>query len=215
MRFTLPILAAAFVALAGGAQASTLSFGFDGSTDGWTVVDRIGDTNPGNVLRPQATGGVTGGYLEIDDNTGGFMELIGPSALNGDLSRFLGGNISFFVADLTGNARPRFAARFGTVTISGGGQTVSADAFTGTLTSDFQEAGIRLSAADFGTTNAVLASILSDVSEFRISTESQIGVVETVAIDNFQISAVPLPAGGLLLLTGLAGLAVARRRKTS
>lgn len=31
---------------------------------------------------------------------------------------------------------------------------------------------------------------------------------------NIDLSAVPLPAGGLLLLTGLAGLAVARRRKT-
>ncbi|MFN4128274.1 MAG: choice-of-anchor C family protein [Paracoccaceae bacterium] len=33
------------------------------------------------------------------------------------------------------------------------------------------------------------------------------------ALDNVQISAVPVPAGGLLLLTGLAGFAAMRRRK--
>lgn len=35
------------------------------------------------------------------------------------------------------------------------------------------------------------------------------------ALDNVRVSAVPLPAGGLLLLSGLAGFAALRRRKTA
>ncbi|MEM7488235.1 MAG: VPLPA-CTERM sorting domain-containing protein [Pseudomonadota bacterium] len=215
MRFTLPLLTAAVMAFAGAAQAATLSFGFDGSADGWTLIDDAKDRNgTQNELTAVASGGVTGGYLQVKDKTGGYMALVAPAALNGDLSAFHKGRLSFHLADLT-TKKARAVPTFGQVSITGAGRTVKVDPFAGTVGPDFERATITLTGGAFGIDDAAFAAILADVTDFRISLESRFGLVETVAIDDFEISAVPLPAGGLLLLTGLGAIAVARRRKAA
>lgn len=58
-----------------------------------------------------------------------------------------------------------------------------------------------------------LAKVLSDPFGLWISTS--LSAMSTVTFDATLIASIPLPAGGLLLLTALGGLGIARRRRSA
>lgn len=95
----------------------------------------------------------------------------------------------------------------------------SATGFTVTMTA-YNEIGTALGSATsgalaLGSGESVMLSGLGDISYLIWEASSPFSA--SVGIDNldFKMSAVPLPAGGVLLLSGLVGFGWMRRRKVS
>ena len=200
------LFAAALISIgaASAAGATTLSATFDTDAEGWTAQD--GD------LSWQATGGNGGGYIAISDANRQFMLAVAGSSFNGNLSAYDGGTLSFDVIQTTGSGSG--FASFGTVRIAGGGFEASADLFAGQAGSTWTTASGGFDAGAFGVSQATWDAILTNVSSFLIDVENTDQVNETVGLDNVTlIAAVPLPAGGLLLIGALGGLAAMRRRR--
>ena len=211
------LLAALMMAMAAvPAQAATLSFDFDGSAQGWALIDKSGKTTgTKGILTAHSTGGASGGYLSARDKAGGRMELVAPSALNGDLSRFLGGNLSFMLREIASTkANAATTPPFGRVYLRGGGRTIWADGYSGQPSNEWRAGGVRFTADTFRVDDATFRNVLADVSLFSITMESRYGLVETTGIDSLSITPVPLPAGAVLLLAALAGLGLLGYRRT-
>lgn len=198
-----------------GVLASPIQYeeAFDTGLGGWTVVDAAGDRNgTQNILSNTGTGGADGGgFLTLQDVTGGFTYLVAPTALNGDLRGMTGSMFSFAVAHFAPVGGTRFIDSFGTVTIRSGNQSVSADAFSGDPDSTWREASVRFLASDFGVGTTAFDTILSNVTSFEVAMESYYGLVETVGFDNASVATVPLPPAGGMLVAGLLGLLGWRR----
>ena len=72
---------------------------------------------------------------------------------------------------------------------------------------------MSLDAAIWGKTELEWAAILADVTLIAINTDAFDGA-DTIGVDNFAISSVPVPAAVWLFGSGLIGLIGLSRRKT-
>lgn len=192
----------------GAASAATIVNSFDSDAEGWT--------SSGGSLTWQANGGNSGGYISMSDTNTAFMQAVSGSSFLGDLSVFDGGTFSFDAIQTARGASGSYLGGFGIVRLSGGGITATLDVFTVNPTDVWQTASVVFDAATWGLSETAWDTLLSNVTDFRIETESWNNVSETVGLDNIRLSSIapiPVPAAGLLLLSALATIVVARRRR--
>lgn len=187
-------------------SAQTIQSTFDTGLEGWA-------TSSGGSITFSAVGGNPGGYLQQVDLDLQDMFVMAPAPFLGNLTSFQGGTFSFDVKQIVGTAD---YAPFGIVIFRNGANFVAADIVPpGLPGSDWSTQSVTLNATSFGTTPDFLTSILSNVTSLEIMLESQVGVFETVGLDNVQLAvAVPEP-GSLLLLsvTGLGAVLAYRRKR--
>ena len=205
--YALMVLLSAFAAQ--NAQANIL-YSFDADPQGWTLSD--GD------LTYVSTGGNTGGYINTTDTNSNDMALHAPAAALGNWSQYLGGTLSFDA--LNTNNRQSDYGGFGTVTISGNGQTVTFDLAASISNPPnnglWTSYSAVLSQAVWGSN---LASVLSNVTSFTLSTENFNSVSfpdEQVGIDNFSVTSVsnvPEPETYVMLLAGLGLIGTSIRKR--
>lgn len=187
----------------------TISSTFDTDAEGWT--------GSGASVAYVGAGGNPGGYIQVTD-TGTVAPLnsgiLAPAAFLGDLSAYIGGELSVDFRAISG-ANATLLPVYGTVWIQGGGNEAffdlaaappgggAWDTFTASLT-----------AAAWGVTELVWASIMGNVTTLGISTDAFDGA-DVAGVDNISISQVPLPAAIWLFLSALGALGLyGRRRRT-
>ena len=108
-------------------------------------------------------------------------------------------------------------ASFGNLVLMGGGLTARVDVAANAPAGVWVSYTFAFDAATWGVSDADWATILASVTRFGIPTDVFDGA-DTIGIDNVKLesaatSVIPLPAGMSLLLTGLFGLGLARKRR--
>ncbi len=197
------LLAAASGFFALSAHANVL-YTFDADAQGVTSFD-------GGDITWQATGGNPGGWLSLQDTTGGDMRLVLPAAGLGDWSMYLGGTLSFDAKNANGDPADYFS--FGQVAITGTTGSITLDiGADGQPPADGQwhHYSTVLDAATWG---ANLPSILGNVTDVKVTLEFHNGISESAGFDNFSVASVPEPSSVMLMIAGVAGLAWAARRQ--
>ena len=216
MRSSLIALSLLTLGAAQVAQAAPSST-FDSGNDGWTV----SDTHP-----PFDSFG--GSFTPDYDEVGQFIRYTDPSSMSfffeapesflGDLSAYYGGVLRY--SQTLSVQTPQWRDDPDLVLVNGSGlvlvyQNVSQP---GTGWTDY---AVSLNAGDWrvGTldgsfaTAAQVQAVLGDLQRLRIRGEYISGVVETTALDNVSISAVPEPASWAFMLAGAGVLSAALRRR--
>lgn len=204
------VFAAAAILMASQASAAQITATFDSDLEGWGAT--------GGAITHIGTGGNGGGYAQLTDTVGTFMQATASSAFTGNLSAYDGGTFSF---DGIQTAAPsgNYIDGFGEVTIGGSGGTATLDIFPDDPNANWMTGSTAFTAAAFGVAQSTWDAILADVTVFQIEGESWSQIGEVVGFDNITLTSadhmapVPLPAGGLLLLGGLAGIAALRGRR--
>lgn len=195
---------AASAALLGAASAATQTATFDSDAEGFTT--------SGFGLTWTAMGGNPGGYLRLNDDTGGVGTLlVGPDLVT---PLMVGGQISVDATFFSGSGS-NFTG-FGELTLSGGGFQRTVDIISGLPpVGSWQTYSVDLTAATWGLNDADFSSMLANIDAISLVVETTVGVNEVLGIDNFSIDAaspVPVPAAALLFAP-LAGAAFRRRRQ--
>ena len=205
------LTAAALALVAPIAAAAPLST-FDTGFDGWSASTQSGLEFQGGTLERSATGGFPGGYLFANDREPGMgtLPIQAPEAFTGDLSAFAA--IRFdqiaFPSNYTRGLRVDIIGAGGTRYNKLADQPDTFQIWE-TVTLEFS------SFVKQGVGTASLADVLADVEALLVSLEvSQNSNGTEGGVDNITLvpAAIPLPAAPVLLVTGLAGLALLRRR---
>lgn len=219
------ILAVALTATSAHATSALIE-DFSGGPNGWSVNTPTGPAQTGGIVIPggavlEANGGPAGAgdaYVSVTDPNTRWTHLVFGNGWSGDLSAFDGGTFSIdyrqFAPAPVSPTSGNYFTSFGSLLVIGAAGTATADAIGTNPRDSWDSASIDFDSATFGVSQATWDAILGNVSEIRIQAESWSGVTETVGFDNVTLAPVPLPAGGLLLLTGLGALALRRARKS-
>ncbi|MBW8843465.1 MAG: PEP-CTERM sorting domain-containing protein [Burkholderiales bacterium] len=183
--------------------------GFATDAEGWTIPAGSG------IQTWVATGGNTGGWLQVEDIDGNTdIILTAPASWLGNWSAYLGGTLSFDAKNVNGIA-PDWPG-FGQISISGPGGNVQLDAVAAGLPpadGQWHHYEIALTPAAGWGSQAALAGALANVTSLTLNGEFHAGPGEVLGLDNIQVSAVPEPASAALLLGGLGLLAGLRRKR--
>lgn len=216
MRSSLIALALLTLGATQAAQAAPSST-FDAGNDGWTV----SDTNP-----PFDSFG--GSFTPDYDEAGQFIRYTDPSSMSfffeapesflGDLSVYYGGVLRY--SQTLSVQTPQWRDDPDLVLVNGSGLVLvyQNPNQPGTGWTDYavslSAGGWRVGALDGSfATGAQMQAVLGDLQRLRIRGEYISGVVETTALDNVSISAVPEPASWAFMLAGVGVLSAALRRR--
>lgn len=190
----------------------TISSTFDLDAEGWT-----GNGVGANVTY-ESTGGNPGGFIRVND-TGNVLPLnsgiLAPGAFLGDLSAFIGGELSVDYRAISGS-NATLLPEFGRAWIAGGGEEAFFDlAAAPPAAGAWDTFTAPLYAASWGVSDAIWATIMGNVTTLGIGTDAFDGA-DVVGVDNISISQVPLPAAIWLFLSALGALGLyGRRRRTA
>lgn len=183
---TAALIPAALILAAGPAAAQhSRASTFTSGTEGWT---HVGATSLTAVM----TGGNPGGYLEIDNSEGPVTFIFAPPAMLGDLRAFDGGTLSFDgnMLGIGGNPWTSAGLDYGHVRITSpaGVRTVDLLPAPGQpVFGAWTTYSVALDVATWGGTQPTWTSILSNVTEIRLSVEAMFGL-EVQGIDNFTLT---------------------------
>ena len=195
------------LSLANPVNAAVITSGFDFDDEGWTGIPGEGS------VAFAASGGNPGGHIRVTDiGIGGLFGsgAIAPNKFLGDLSAFNNGTLSTDLATFAGGGST--FSTFGIVRISGAGDEALFDLATAApAPGTWQSYSTPLSAAAWGKTPLEWTAILTDVTEVLIATDAFDGL-DTIGVDNFAFTPVPLPAAAWLLGSGLVCLLALRKR---
>jgi len=202
----IPAIAAAFMALPLAAQAAVTTVGPGGVDDGWATTITYEDDNA--IARRGVTNGrdnplnALGGPAD-----GNFFEIGFGSTVDLTFGRDFRSDVTVF--EITFGDPTAFPESVDVYAIAGAGPAE----MVGSITNVAASGGAMLSLA--GLSMELYDTIrLVDTSPLTSSFESDaLGPLGGFDIDSVRVNIVPLPAGGLLLLTALGAFGVARSRK--
>jgi len=160
--------------------SSILISDFNVNDENWSIV--------GGLITHSLKNGNPNGYIILKDTKANHeMLLSAPETFHGDLSGFIGGNISFDAKLLfkTGSE----VLNFGTIEISNGNNKANLDIADTALSRDrFFRYSASLSAIEWNLSEEEWREILSNVTSINIVIEGFTLVTEEIGFDNFIIS---------------------------
>ncbi|MEO1041687.1 MAG: hypothetical protein AAFX52_05300 [Pseudomonadota bacterium] len=176
---------------------------FDSDAEGFSLT--------GGLLTAPSTGGNPGGYLDLDDTAIGFMQLVFPQIFVDAVED--GAKLTFDALSFEGGID--VLSEFGTVTLSNGSDSISADAFSLTPPSatTWTEGGLTFDAATFGVTQDEFLDVLNGLVSLTMVVERNNVIDERVGIDNVNIDPIPVPGAALLFLPVAGGMLRLRRKR--
>jgi hypothetical protein len=194
---------------------------FDTSVDGWTVRDTVNGNVSYYTPLWNAAGGMPTGHVQFSDVTPGGYVFEASSAFSGDFSQAVtDGGVSFdWMADQIQDGK-RASVIFWRDNVR---LWASSDPDPAADVWHSFEFVFNMNVAwqiDYGSggqlaTMADLNYVLSGVSGMDITGETWTGMIETTWLDNPRIWTRIVPAPGAIAMLGLAGIAGARRRRTT
>ena len=160
---------------------------FETPTDAW----RITDNGTQTAAKFQETGGRPGGWLQLNDTSGGRMAIVLPKEWHAELKPGNRTVLSFDARTVDRkNGRPHEA--FGLVEITGAGKTLTADAagpkpiVPGVSWTTYS---LTLDARTFRVSEPEWQRILSDLTQIIIRLEAYAGANEIMGVDNISLRA--------------------------
>jgi putative membrane-bound dehydrogenase-like protein len=155
---------------------------FEVSSDAWVITDNGSQTAP----RFQKMGGNPGGWLQLDDASGGRMAIVLPERWYGNFPSYDRGALSFDARTVAANNGSPHEA-FGLVEITGAGRTIQCDvASPGAVVpgASWTTYRLTLDAERFGVEETEWKRILSDVTQIIIRLEGFANANEVMGLDN-------------------------------
>lgn len=211
-RAALVLSVIAAVVAATSSHAATSHFSTD--SEGWIAA---GDSE--GPLVWVASGGNPGGHVLIDDlTTGGVTYFVAPPKFLGDRSVALGSNLSFDLQQVYTGTPSQFDSA--DVLLYGAGLTLAYDTAVNPANGAWTSYAVPLTAAGWrlnslagaAASDVQFAAVLSDLTGLRIRAEYRTGP-DIGKLDN--VSLVPEPAAGALLVAGLGAVLLAVRRRAA
>jgi len=159
---------------------------FGASSSDWLITDNGNQT----TTRIRKNDDNPGGWLQLDDASGGRMAIVLPKGWYGNFANYNRGTISFDARTVAAAGGSPHEA-FGLVEITGAGRTVQCDAAApGAIVPAVTWTTYRLplDAKRFGVEEAEWKQILSDVTRIIIRLEAFAGANEVMGLDNVSVT---------------------------
>ncbi len=167
-------------------QLSGMHEAFDEPDENWGIADN------GNQVMPrfQREKGNPGGWLQLDDASGGRMAIVLPKRWYADFSRFNRGTLSFAARTVAAKGGTPHEA-FGLVELTGAGRTVRADAagpqaiVPGERWATYR---LALNAKQFGVSEDEWLQVLGQLERVMIRLEGFGNAMEVMGLDNVALT---------------------------